>query len=287
MSGVGFLRAGYCMAAALAMAFCGATQAQSGPTRNQLRADKLFATYAFAHEFGSGVYDFSGRTLQVYRLPFGWTARELADSSPGLRLRLPVTVGFVDFRPADVIETGLPDGVDSLSVVPGLQFVFAAGDDWRLLPYLQGGAAFASDSEIDTTILGAGMRAERDFDSGGNAGLYAVEAIYSGVRYSSDLPDDDFIRLRNSFELRRVLPQVTLFDRNLEVAPFTVVDAYLDPPTSPVNRLDVPRVQIESGIVLGTEPGWRPWGMPAPRVGLSYRYAGDLSSVRLVLGTPF
>jgi hypothetical protein len=27
--------------------------------------------------------------------------------------------------------------------------------------------------------------------------------------------------------------------------------------------------------------------IPLPRIGLSYRFAGDLSSVRFVIGTPF
>lgn len=78
-------------------------------TGAQVRADKQFTTYAFAHEFGSGVYDFNGRTLQVYGLPLAWTLREGEAARPGLRLRLPVTLGFLDFEPKDVLDTGLPE----------------------------------------------------------------------------------------------------------------------------------------------------------------------------------
>ena len=53
----------------------------SGYSRAAVRSDKQFATYAFAHEFGSGVYDFSGRTLQVYSLPIGWDVRDLGPLS--------------------------------------------------------------------------------------------------------------------------------------------------------------------------------------------------------------
>ena len=52
------------------------------------RADLRFTNYAFAHEFGSGVYDFNGRTLQVYGLPLGWTAVEPGKDQAGLRLQL-------------------------------------------------------------------------------------------------------------------------------------------------------------------------------------------------------
>ena len=92
------------------------------------RADLRFTNYAFAHEFGSGVYDFNGRTLQVYGLPFGWTAVEPGQDQAGLRLRLPVTLGFLDFHAADVIETGLPDRVDSVSFVPGVEFAFVVAE---------------------------------------------------------------------------------------------------------------------------------------------------------------
>jgi len=163
-------------------------------TEAEVRADKRFTTYAYAHEFGSGVYDFNGRNLQVYGLPLGWTAREPDDRGPGLRLRLPVTIGFRDFKAADVISTGLPDGVDPVSVVPGVELEFTAGEHWRFLPYVQAGA----------TIAG----------------------------------------------------------REVEYGIFSVLDAYLDPPTGPVTGLDVPQVQLEAGVVLGTRPGWRLWRVP-------------------------
>jgi len=51
-----------------------------------------------------------------------------------------VTIGFRDFKAADVISTGLPDGVDPVSVVPGVELEFTAGEHWRFLPYVQAGA---------------------------------------------------------------------------------------------------------------------------------------------------
>jgi hypothetical protein len=128
------------------------------------RADLRFTNYAFAHEFGSGVYDFNGRTLQVYGLPFGWTAVEPGKDQAGLRLRLPVTLGFLDFHAADVIETGLPDRVDSVSVVPGIEIELVVAERWRLLPFVQGGMSTASEADVETDLFGTGIRAlwERD-----------------------------------------------------------------------------------------------------------------------------
>ena len=76
--------------------------------------------FAFASQLGSGVYSMSGRTLQVYRLPFGYEFDHAADARVRPRLTLPVTLGFLDFEPIDVVHTGLPESVVSLSFVPGL-----------------------------------------------------------------------------------------------------------------------------------------------------------------------
>ncbi len=251
------------------------------------RADQQFTSYAYAHEFGSGVYDFNGRTLQVYGLPFGWTAVEPGEDRTGMRLRLPITLGFLDFRAADVIETGLPDKVDSVSFVPGVEFEFTVADRWRLLPYVQAGLSTANEPDVETNLFGAGIRAERVFPAGEFEGLYAAVATYSRVSYHGDsLPDDDFLRLRNSLEFKRHAG-FSLGDHPVEYGLFATIDVYADPPTGPATGIDVPRTQLETGVVFGTLPQWRIWKIPLPRVGLSYRFAGDLSAVRFVLGAPF
>ncbi|MGQ0835770.1 MAG: hypothetical protein ACT4O5_12790 [Gammaproteobacteria bacterium] len=45
-------------------------------------------------------------------------------------------------------------------------------------------------------------------------------------------------------------------------------------------------LQLEPGVIFGTRPGWRVWRVPLPRIGLGYRFAGDLSGWRLVIGAP-
>jgi hypothetical protein len=271
--------------AALALAVAASPTAYGADAAT--RADLRFTHYAYAHEFGSGVYDFNGRTLQVYGLPFGWTAIEPDKDQAGLRLRLPVTLGFLDFHAADVIETGLPDRVDSVSFVPGVEFAFFVAEDWRLLPYVQGGLSTASESEVATDLFGAGIRAERAFAAGEFDGLYAGAAAYSRVAYHGDsLPDDDFLRLRNSLEFKRYAG-FALAGHPVEYGLFGTIDVFVDPPTGPSTGVDVPRTQFETGIVFGARPEWRIWKIPLPRVGLSYRFAGDVSAVRFVLGAPF
>jgi hypothetical protein len=255
-------------------------------TSAEARADKQFTTYAYAHEFGSGVYDFNGRMLQVYGLPFALTLRAEDRAGPGIRLKLPLTLGFLDFQASDVISTGLPDGVDSVSFVPGFEFDFALSENWDLLPYLQAGFSVADESNVETRLIGAGLRVETIFPARTFAGLYASEITYSGVDYRGDLPSDDFVRLRNSVEFTRGTGH-SVGDYQIEWGLFTVLDVYADPPTGPTTGLDVPGVQVETGLIFGTRPSLQIWRVPLPRLGLSYRFAGDLSSIRFVIGSPF
>jgi hypothetical protein len=272
------------VAAALLVARTSPTRAASDAAT---RADQRFTSYAYAHEFGSGVYDFSGRTLQVYGLPLGWTLLQRDEDHPGLRLRLPVTLGFLDFRSSDVIETGLPDQVDSVSFVPGVELEFLMADHWRLLPYLQVGKSFANEADVETDLFGTGLRAERRFEAGRYRGLYSGEVAYSRVDYqATGLPEDDFIRLRNGAEITRPTG-VALAGHALECGLFATLDLFADPPTGPATGIDVPRAQLEAGIVFGANPAIRIWKVPLPRIGLSYRFAGDVSAVRVVLGAPF
>ena len=75
--------------------------------------------YVFATDLGSGVYDLGGRTLQIYRYTYRKELRETTPARVGARFMLPVTAGFFDFNPVDVISNGPPTRVDSFSIVPG------------------------------------------------------------------------------------------------------------------------------------------------------------------------
>ncbi len=93
-------------------------RAQAQPLK---QAEQAKANYVFAHRLGSGIYELSGRTLQIYRLPIERKLRDPTPTRAGLTLTLPVTAGFFDFRVSDVIESGLPTSLSTLSVVPGLR----------------------------------------------------------------------------------------------------------------------------------------------------------------------
>src|SRR5262245_43153515 len=80
--------------------------AQSASDRRTDEAVSDSISYVFATDLGSGVYDLGGRTLQIYRLTYTKELREATPGRFGLRLDLPVTFGFFDFSPVDVVTHG-------------------------------------------------------------------------------------------------------------------------------------------------------------------------------------
>ncbi len=174
----------------------GVASAQTTPSTTQIiRTEERLSTYAYAHEFGSGIYDLSGRTLQVYRLPFARMLREPSATKAGIRLTLPVTLGFLDFKSREILGAQLPHRIDSLSFVPGIEWVLQRGDNWRLYPYFKAGVSFATGASVDTTLYGFGIRAEYSRVVGRWKTVWRNDLIYSGVRLPRRLAERPFCAL--------------------------------------------------------------------------------------------
>ena len=95
--------------------------------------------YAFATQLGSGIYRVSGRTVQIYRLTTTLRLRHHDDHGWGLRLRIPATFGFYDFKFDDVLDTGLPTSLGTLAIVPTFLFDIPLRDNWWIIPFAGAG----------------------------------------------------------------------------------------------------------------------------------------------------
>jgi hypothetical protein len=241
--------------------------------------------YVFATDLGSGVYDLGGRTLQIYRYTYRKDFRAAREGRAGARLVLPVTAGFFDFKPTDVISEGPPTRVDSFSVVPGVELEYVLRNDWRLIPYARAGFSVASSS-VDGWLYGAGTRLERRTEERGWESFMRSEVAYAAVKYRNETPNDEFFRVRQAFDFTRGSGW-RVRGREVETGIYLILDAVLDPPTAPVAGADEAPLQVEFGVTLSTRPRVKIWKFDAPRVGFGYRMAGDFSAWRFVIGAPF
>jgi hypothetical protein len=262
-----------------------AAQAQASNASNEDQAVGRSISYVFATDLGSGIYDLDGRTLQIYQFWYRKDLREATSDRLGVRFELPLTFGFFDFKPIDVLSHGIPTRVDSFSVVPGLALDYIVGDDWHVMPYARAGFSVASSS-VDGWLFGAGLRVERSTDFHGWDSFVRTDITYAGANYRADIPSDSFARIRQGFDLRRGIGG-KIHEREIELGIYSIFDVVLDSPVEPLSQDDGSVIQAEFGFTFSTRPRFKIWRWDAPRLGFGYRLAGELTAWRFVIGQPF
>jgi hypothetical protein len=240
--------------------------------------------HAFATELGTGIYDMGGRGIFVIRLTPQHELRPASASRPAIRAVLPVAAGSFDFNPFQSLQPNLPDRIDSLSVMPGLEADFPRGD-WMLTPWVRIGASF-SEGQSDGLLYGAGTRLGWEGELGGLSITRLHELAVVTVDYRSNVPDDTFARMRNAVDLRRPTLRLTRA-RHLLAGVYAITDIVTDPPDVPLDAGQQTIMQLEFGVTFNTEPRPRIGSWRWPRLGFGYRIAGDFSGWRIVVGAPF
>jgi hypothetical protein len=245
--------------------------------------------FAFATQLGSGIYSVGGRTLQVYRVPLAWTIAEPTEDRPGVRLRLPLALGLYDFAPRDMIDSGLPDHLDTFSAAGGIELDFPLGKGWHVLPYAEAGRAWDRGSDADATLYSASVHARREWLAGERLRRLQAGIVYAGVDLASGAGSSDMVKVEAGFEARRLL-DFRYGGAAADGGLYLLAEWYADRPGEPVVRSTAGHslpFQLEAGLTIGGRSPARVWKLPLPRVGLGYRFGDGVSVYRLVLGAPF
>lgn len=243
------------------------------------------ANFAFATQLGSGIYTVSGRTLQIYRLPFSHELRPAGDAAFGAVLTLPVTFGFYDFEAQDVADGDIPDSVDALSFVPGLTLVFEVRPDWTLEPYVEAGISKARDTEADATVWSGGVASLYEFGGLGHDWLLRNDLTFAGVDVDGSAGSDRFTRFQTVLTARRPVGR----GAQVDYLAYALNDFFIDQPGGPIDSAEARgrSMQYEVGLTLGFTETRRIWRIPLPRVGIGYRFGSNLDVWRVVFGTPY
>ena len=252
------------------------------------RSERAVINFGFATQLGSGIYSVSGRTLQVYRLPFGYTLPAADEARVRTRLTLPVTLGFLDFKPRDVADNGLPNRIDSLSFVPGVAVDVRIRENWILEPFAEAGVARDRSSELDQRVFAIGLRNRYRPGSGTTDWEAYQELVHAAVRQKGIDRTDDFTRLRIGATARRPF-QPEASGRRPDYLAYAMADIFSDIPDRPADarRGDDALVQFEVGLTLGMTEKLHLWRIPLPRIGIGYRFGEDLAVYRVVFGSPY
>jgi hypothetical protein len=251
-------------------------------------SEKETLNFAFAGRVGSGVYTVSDRTVQIYRIPFRFAIYDEEERGFGLHVTLQTTFGFYDFKASDIPDTGLPHEVDTVGVTPGLELRFLPGPSWLLRPYVEAGysndrpgaPAPGSTRPACAACSPTSSRARASPSSLGND-LFVARADPGG-----DLPADDYAVLQTAVEARRPLGP-TFRGQPVDAGLYLVQDLSFDAPSFPIQGGGEGSADLyEAGITFGTEEPVKWWKVPLPRLGVGYRFHGDVDVFRFVIGIP-
>lgn len=245
------------------------------------------ADFSFASQIGSGVYAAGGRTIQIYRLPLRWNIRDPGVDRWGIRMLLPVTLGFYDYRVEDVLQAPLPHSLDTASFVPGLEISHLLARDWIVTLRGQIGIAKERTSTADalTWALGgsAGHSAVR-----GSWRFHFQTALVHAETHFRDIGRDSMLRLSSGVEARTGL-HASIRGHLLDYGPYFLNEWYLQRPAPPLapEAGRVAAVQWEAGVTVGSVEPLYLWKIPMPRLGIGFRFGESLAAFRLVFGAPF
>ena len=123
-----------------------------------LAADKVdLSNYAYSIYLGSGAYSASDRNVGILNIPMKFELIPQEDNDWSLNLNLPFAVGLYDFKNLP-IDSSIPDRVETITLLPGLELPYQATMRWLITPFLDIGAGKNLNNSNLTLIYGVGMK---------------------------------------------------------------------------------------------------------------------------------
>ena len=243
-------------------------------------------SFAFASYLGTGFYTTSGQNCFVLQVPFDHTIKEKTDTEAGWVLKLPITIGFINFD--SILEEDLPEisDVGTITFLPGLEFQYPVTLNWTVIPFADYGFARELDTTSNVLITGVGIKSyfNAHFDKTmftlGNRFLYAREQtkdasaahdyslIETGLNYrvTSDYSFGGEPLYTNLYYINFYYPNNLVF--------FEQTD----------NPIRV-GVEHEVGITFSNIPDFL--FFEKPQIGVGMRFGNNVKVYRLVFGMPF
>src|SRR5262249_46937328 len=196
-----------CLGRAAAIGLVAALTASvaSAVSVNPLTLDeKRQFNYAFATEIGSGIYQISGRTLQIYTLPMSYPLHDQERSRRGWTFTFPVTFGFFSFSPDDIVESGLGPDVATLSFVPGIEYLVSVRPGWRIRPFVEAGRVWDRTGGANATVSSTGLRSRAEFAAGRFDLTLGDSLVFSLLNGRTTPHQDSLVMLETAFEARHL-----------------------------------------------------------------------------------
>ena len=237
--------------------------------------------YAFATWIGSGIYQTSDRKMAILRVPLRYELRTPEQAVPGLKLLLPLTIGYYDYKDSAVdFGTG--------AFVPGLEFAFPVNKNWTLKPFGQFGVGKDTGDGNLVYIYGGGVRSLVSIPY--NKFMFAIgnSLILADERDRHGDLGSGFNMFEAGLDIKHPLG-VSVGGREFDAGLYFVVSRFFTDYkfVEPDGDSDSIKTLFEIGITLGAEEPFNIWKVNLDRIGIDFRFGDDFSGVGLNMGFPF
>jgi len=127
-------------------------------TTSEAQSEQNFLNWYYSAIFGTGVYTAGDRTVSVLQIPFAHQLKAPSADEWGLKIVVPVSFGFYDFKFDQLIEGETPKSVNTASIFPGVEAQIPVTSNWRLKPYANLGWGWDLSTGDGALIYAAGIK---------------------------------------------------------------------------------------------------------------------------------
>ena len=250
--------------------------------------DQDLINWYYAATYGTGVYSAGDRTVGILQAPLSFHLRESNEEQWGMRITLPVSFGFYDFDLGEVVDNGLPSRVNTLSVVPGIEFEKQVTPRWLLKPYVSAGAGWELGGEESAWIYDAGLRSRYLIGERKRSMLSLVNRLSLAGYYPSGGAHEPFSLFAIGFDIE-IPTRRTLFNRSIRVSILPAYYYYFKKlGFSEVNNKDnTIREQTELMLSLLAKEPFNVFGIDVDRIGIALRTNEDVTGFSVFTTLPF
>ena len=245
--------------------------------------------YMYSAVLGSGFYKVEDATLTLVRIPISMTLREFNSFQPGVKLLIPVTIGYVSLDPDDLIDRWVPTELGTLSFIPGIEYQYAVGDELILKPFAQVGGGYDFENDILSGLVIGGGRALWTHQVSTQWQVQLGSSLqWTGGWQQGEGPSSSFGLFELGADFRRNLP-VQIGNRQLNGSVFCRWRRFLndwniaESPDDPIN-IDA---LYEVGFSIGVDQSYDIYGMKLDRLSIGYLWGEDTQAVSFGMDFPF
>jgi len=280
------LRPLYALAFGILWLVC-ATSAHA-QTKSQTQSEQQSLNWYYSAVFGTGVYKAGDTVVSVLQVPFGHELKAPSADEWGLKLVVPVSVGFHNFEFDQLLEGKTPNSVGTLSIFPGVEAQIPVASNWRLKPYANVGWGWDLSGGGGALIYAGGVKSLFALPVARNVelslGNQLTLAGYS-PEGGSNQPLGIFVAGANV----EVVSEWKLLDRPLIVGTHLIYYYYFNRlrfPTAndPDNKISE---QGEIAISLSVKKAIDFSLFDLDRIGLGFRFGAGLKGVSLFFSLPY